>query len=59
MVELSSKFGADPGEAVDLIAAAFDLGLVVEGCRDQVDFLAIVRPDFRGGLAMEPVFGAH
>jgi len=31
MVELSSKFGADPGEAVDLIAAAFDLGLVVEG----------------------------
>ena len=28
---LSSKFGADPGEAVDLIAAAFDLGLVVEG----------------------------
>ena len=31
MVELSSKFGADPGEAVDLIKAAFDLGLVVEG----------------------------
>ena len=31
MVELSSKFGADPGEAVDLIAAAFDAGLVVEG----------------------------
>jgi ornithine decarboxylase len=31
MVELSSKFGADPGEAVDLIAAAFDHGLVVEG----------------------------
>ncbi len=31
MVELSSKFGADPGEAVDLIGAAFDLGLVVEG----------------------------
>ncbi|MDD1718419.1 MAG: type III PLP-dependent enzyme [Methanoregulaceae archaeon] len=31
MVELSSKFGADPGEAVDLIVAAFDLGLVVEG----------------------------
>jgi len=31
MVELSSKFGADPGEAVDLIKAAFELGLVVEG----------------------------
>jgi ornithine decarboxylase len=31
MVELSSKFGCDPGEAVDLIVAAFDMGLVVEG----------------------------
>ena len=31
MVELSSKFGCDPGEAVDLIEAAFNLGLVVEG----------------------------
>jgi ornithine decarboxylase len=31
MVELSSKFGCDPGEAVDLIQAAFDMGLVVEG----------------------------
>jgi len=31
MVELSSKFGASPSEAVDLIAAAFDAGLVVEG----------------------------
>lgn len=31
MVELSSKFGAAPGEAADLIAAAFDAGLVVEG----------------------------
>src|SRR5436305_6961697 len=31
MVELSSKFGCDPGEAVDLILAAFRLGLVVEG----------------------------
>lgn len=31
MVELSSKFGCDPGEAVDLIGAAFGLGLVVEG----------------------------
>jgi ornithine decarboxylase len=31
MVELSSKFGADPGEAVDLIARAFSLDLVVEG----------------------------
>ena len=31
MVELSSKFGAEPGEAVDLIADAFSMGLVVEG----------------------------
>ena len=31
MVELSSKFGCDPGEAVDLILAAFGMGLVVEG----------------------------
>src|SRR5258705_7050338 len=31
MVDLSSKFGCDPGEAVDLIVGAFKLGLVVEG----------------------------
>ena len=31
MVELSSKFGCDPGEAVDLVEEAFRLGLVVEG----------------------------
>ncbi len=31
MVELSSKFGCDPGEAVDLIKAAFEMGLAVEG----------------------------
>ncbi len=31
MVELSSKFGALPGEAVDLIACAHDHKLVVEG----------------------------
>jgi ornithine decarboxylase len=31
MVELSSKFGAAPGEAVDLILAAVREGLVVEG----------------------------
>jgi len=31
VVELSSKFGADPSEAVALIQAAFDMGLVVEG----------------------------
>ncbi|HTL68462.1 MAG TPA: type III PLP-dependent enzyme [Lacunisphaera sp.] len=31
MVELSSKFGATPGEAVDLILEADRLGLVVEG----------------------------
>src|SRR5437762_4938192 len=27
MVELSSKFGCDPGEAVDLVLAAFEMGL--------------------------------
>jgi ornithine decarboxylase len=31
VVELSSKFGCDPGEAVDLILEAFRTGLVVEG----------------------------
>jgi ornithine decarboxylase len=31
VVELSSKFGASPGEAVDLIEAAFSAGLSVEG----------------------------
>jgi ornithine decarboxylase len=31
MVELSSKFGADPGDAVNLIKAAHDAGLTVEG----------------------------
>jgi len=31
MVELSSKFGAHPGEAVDLIARAVESGLGVEG----------------------------
>ena len=31
MVELSSKFGAAPGEAVDLILEADKMGLVVEG----------------------------
>jgi ornithine decarboxylase len=31
MVELSSKFGAEPGEAVDLIAASEKSGLQVEG----------------------------
>jgi ornithine decarboxylase len=30
MVELSSKFGCDPGEAVDMIEEAFRIGLVVE-----------------------------
>ena len=31
MVELSSKFGCDAGEAVDLILEAFRIGMVVEG----------------------------
>ena len=36
MVELSSKFGATPGEAVDLILEADKNGLVVEGISFQV-----------------------
>jgi len=31
MVELSSKFGCDPGDAVDLVETAAELGLTVEG----------------------------
>ncbi len=31
MVELSSKFGINPGEAVDLILESFKAGLIVEG----------------------------
>jgi len=31
MVELSSKFGCDPGQAAELIDGAFRVGLVVEG----------------------------
>jgi ornithine decarboxylase len=31
LVEMGSKFGAEPGEAADLIKQAFDLGLTVEG----------------------------
>jgi len=31
VVELSSKFGCEPGEAADLIDEAFGMGLVVEG----------------------------
>jgi ornithine decarboxylase len=31
MVELSSKFGCEPGDAADLIEKAFRMGLVVEG----------------------------
>ena len=31
MVELSSKFGAEPGEAADLILEAINMGLCVEG----------------------------
>ena len=30
-VEMSSKFGAEPGEALQLIRQAFDVGLMVEG----------------------------
>jgi len=42
MVELSSKFGADPGEAVDLIASAFSMDLVVEGLSFHVGASALI-----------------
>ena len=60
VVELSSKFGAVGGEAVDLIKAAFDAGLTVEGLSfhvgsqctnftNYVQALELSAVDFRGG----------
>jgi ornithine decarboxylase len=52
MVELSSKFGCDPGEAVDLIKAAFDLGLVAEGISFHVGSQCTNFQNFVQGLNM-------
>jgi ornithine decarboxylase len=52
VVELSSKFGCDPGEAVDLIAAAFEMGLVVEGLSFHVGSQCTNFENFVQGLEM-------
>ena len=56
MVELSSKFGASPGEAVDLIAFARNNKLEVEGlsfhvgsqCTNVQNYIQALQPDGRG-----------
>jgi len=52
MVELSSKFGCDPGEAVDLILAAFKMNLVVEGLSFHVGSQCTNFENFVQGLEM-------
>src|SRR5438128_261363 len=54
MVELSSKFGCDPGEAVDLILAAFKLGWVVEGLSFHVGSQCTNFENFVQALDMAP-----
>jgi ornithine decarboxylase len=46
MVELSSKFGCDPGEALDLILRSFRAGLVVEGISFHVGSQCINNDNF-------------
>ncbi len=52
MVELSSKFGCDPGEAVDLVDEAFRVGLVVEGLSFHVGSQCTNFENFVQALAM-------
>jgi len=52
MVELSSKFGCDPGEAVDLILAALGMKLVVEGLSFHVGSQCTNFENFVQGLEM-------
>src|SRR5690349_18494735 len=52
VVELSSKFGCNPGEAVDLIVAAFEKGLVVEGLSFHVGSQCTNFENFVQGLEM-------
>jgi ornithine decarboxylase len=52
MVELSSKFGCHPGEAVDLILAAFRMNLVVEGLSFHVGSQCTNFENFVQGLEM-------
>ncbi len=52
MVELSSKFGAHPGEAVDLIAEAVNLGLSVEGISFHVGSQCYNFENYVGALSL-------
>jgi ornithine decarboxylase len=49
-VELSSKFGAEPGDASTLIEQAFDLGLVVEGLSFHVGSQCTMFDNFTAAL---------
>ena len=49
-VELSSKFGAEPGEARALIEQAFDMGLVVEGLSFHVGSQCTVFDNYTAAL---------
>jgi ornithine decarboxylase len=49
-VEMSSKFGAEPGDARALIAQAFDLGLVVEGLSFHVGSQCTVFDNYTAAL---------
>jgi ornithine decarboxylase len=49
-VEMSSKFGADPGDARGLIAQALDLGLVVEGLSFHVGSQCTVFDNYAAAL---------
>lgn len=50
LVELSSKFGCDPGEALDLILKSFRAGLVVEGISFHVGSQCINDDNFISAL---------
>jgi ornithine decarboxylase len=52
VVELSSKFGCDPGEAAELVDEAFRLGLVVEGLSFHVGSQCTNFENFVQALAM-------
>src|SRR5215469_12771854 len=57
--ELSNKFGCHPGEAVDLILAAFKLGLVVEGLSFHVGSQCTNFENFVQALNIGGGFPAH
>jgi ornithine decarboxylase len=49
-VEMGSKFGAEPGDACELIKSAFDLGLVVEGLSFHVGSQCTVIDNYAAAL---------